>query len=584
MMATLINLIFLFLVVTSSSAYNMLFDNPRSQCENPKIGSAPKCIKHYRNVDGYCTNSNPAFRRSGTVDSAQFRIVSRSNPRFTTPPGLRSARTISSIISAHNPNNPSPSSADLTDFATFFGQFLDHCIVLTGEDANKVNPIKIEDSNDPALKEIEFRGGLPFKRSRLACGTTRPINCLSSAIDLSAVYGSKLMRLLRLRTGTDGLMKTTVQNGQHYPPRYVYEKDVTDMVIPNQRNGDDHKARSHTEQFYFVGDGRGNENKILTAFHVLFLREHNRLAAAVRFFVPRSEIMKQFKDYDEGLFQLAKRLNEAAFQSIVVNEYVRFMTGSPLPKIKKNRKSDPSVSDAFAGAGFRVGHSMLGQRIYLKSASGVTSRQDIMQDMFFTDASTFEYLGVDDILRGITWHKADNIDMIVNEALRNFLFKQVPGETTLRDLLALNLQRSRDHNVASYVELCRYLGEPVPRSFADISSDRGVADRLSRAYNGRVDLVEAWPGLMAQDRGRGKPMGRTLAKLWHNEFSRLLSADRFLFSRKKYHPLLKKHMSKEVNDIRRGRRKMKDIIKDNTGITDSQLPPIVWQNSRAQFP
>jgi hypothetical protein len=83
----------------------------------------------------------------------------------------------------------------------------------------------------------------------------------------------------------------------------------------------------NTSELFFVGDVRGNENPGycheiifhhniiyigLLSLHILFLREHNRLARELAAAFPQWD--------DEKLFQEARRWNIAFMQQITANE------------------------------------------------------------------------------------------------------------------------------------------------------------------------------------------------------------------------------------------------------------------------
>ena len=75
-----------------------------------------------------------------------------------------------------------------------------------------------------------------------------------------------------------------------------------------------------TENSLFViGDLRVNEQPPLGTVTVLFLREHNRVARALKALNPGSN--------DELLFQESKRIVNAQYQHIVYNEFLPIMIG-----------------------------------------------------------------------------------------------------------------------------------------------------------------------------------------------------------------------------------------------------------------
>lgn len=79
---------------------------------------------------------------------------------------------------------------------------------------------------------------------------------------------------------------------------------------------------ANREQFV-AGDGRATENIALASIHTLFLREHNRLAAALHSEHPSWN--------DETLYQEARKRVNAQIAAIVYEEWLPILLGKPLP-------------------------------------------------------------------------------------------------------------------------------------------------------------------------------------------------------------------------------------------------------------
>ena len=115
--------------------------------------------------------------------------------------------------------------------------------------------------------------------------------------------------------------------------------------------------------FYISGDLRCNEQPQLTVMHTLWLREHNRIASQLK-------LLNSFWD-DERLYQESKRLVTAQLQHITYNEWLPIILGMSYVDDFNLKPTDfghsqqyddtvnPSITNAFATAAFRFGHSLV---------------------------------------------------------------------------------------------------------------------------------------------------------------------------------------------------------------------------------
>lgn len=116
-------------------------------------------------------------------------------------------------------------------------------------------------------------------------------------------------------------------------------------ALPNDNNNDQCAVLVPEQQCGLSGDGRTAEQPGLTGIHVIFVREHNRIA---------TELSKMNRDWDdERLYQETRRIVSAIWQHITYNEYLPLMLGADIMRtygLKVNRSSqfdyryDPTVS------------------------------------------------------------------------------------------------------------------------------------------------------------------------------------------------------------------------------------------------
>lgn len=436
---------------------------------------------------------------------------------------------------------------------TFIGQFIDHMLVSTASNHLEAMPIAIPD-DDPTFRNGSMKQ-LSFERSIRAVamsenGAERAINSLSSAIDLAAVYGSGDVRAKALRTFTGGAMKVTA--GDMMP--------LNTMNLVNAPNTSPH--------FFVAGDHRANEHPVLASLHTLFLREHNLLCKELKATFPLWD--------DERLYQMARKINGAQMQKIVYNEFYPAITGRRLPKYRGyNANVSPAVSDIFATAAFRVGHTLVGSKV-TRRGEGMKEMPDVtMRDMFFRPASFLIQEGIEPFLRGAMYRRAQEVDQHVSSSLRNFLFSNVKEESGF-DLVALNLQRGRDNALPSYNEIRRMFRRRPATKFSHITRNLAVQNVLSSVYK-EPKHVEAWVGLMCEDHVPGASMGRTLLRIWRAEFMRLRDGDRFFYRRWSLFDKELWHKFPRLRHIMFEHNTLKKIILRNTNIKKHEIRGSIWR-------
>jgi hypothetical protein len=150
-----------------------------------------------------------------------------------------------------------------------------------------------------------------------------------------------------------------------------------------------------------------------------------------------------------------------------------------------------------------------------------------LADAFFNPA-LFKQAGIDGILKFAASTQAEQFDNQLVGSLRNFLFGQ-PGQGGM-DLASLNIQRGRDHGLADYNTVRAAYGLPRVHSFAEITSNVELQQKLRQLY-GNVNNIDLWVGALAEDHPRGSSVGLLEQHIIADQFQRVRDGDRFWYQR-----------------------------------------------------
>lgn len=175
---------------------------------------------------------------------------------------------------------------------------------------------------------------------------------------------------------------------------------------------------------------------------------------------------------------------------------------------------------------FGWGHSTLRDEVGFMSNDGRASREEIeLKDAFF-HASMLEQTGIDSLLKFDASVQALEIDLGVVDSLRNFLFG--PPDAGGLDLVAMNIQRGRDHGLSDYNSTREAYGLIRVETFAQITSSLDLQQKLATLY-ASVDNIDLWVGLMAEDHQRDASVGELTSRIIADQFQRTRDGDRFFY-------------------------------------------------------
>lgn len=484
----------------------------------------------FRSMDGTGNNvNNSSF---GSVGSNLIRLSGVAyDDGFATPRGrlnssvLPSPRAISNAVSTQFVSLPN--SSRVTDWVWQWGQFLDHDLSLSpiGIEEGFNIPVPAGDAHfDPFNTGIQEIGLNRSAFNTDGLGVHQQFNEVTAYIDASHIYGSDDDRInaLRMNDGTGKLIAETANNGEKLL--------MLNTVGLANDTGDDPNG----ENYFLSGDIRANEQIGLTAVHSLFMREHNRIADNLKTRLDNGDIALVNKLQESGLsegdfiFESARKVVGAQMQIITYDQWIPVVLGeNALEEYSGyDDQIDASVSTEFSTAAFRFGHTMLSPDLLRVDNQGNIVESLSLRDSFFNPDEVLED-GINTVLMGLAFQKAQELDTFLVDDVRNFLFGP-PGAGGF-DLASLNLQRGRDHGIPDINTVRLALGLVPYTTFLELTGgDANLAEAFASVYN-NVDEVDLWIAGLAEKKVNGSLLGETFSHILIEQFTRSRDGDRFFY-------------------------------------------------------
>lgn len=468
----------------------------------------------------------------------------------------------------------------LTHLIMQWGQFMDHDLVLAVEfpgvecdldtcaQTPICAPIRVP-SDDSEFGENTANMGRchAFQRTVPACQENptsfeprEQVNELTHYIDGSMVYGSTEARALFLREGQGGRLRESANdNLPTQPPCAPFENPLGE-VTP----GGTDCCPPGFDDCFVGGDVRVLEHVSLTVMHTVFVREHNRIAAAL------SQVNPQWED--ERLYIETRDIVIAEIQHITFDEYLPALFGDvnfaryigQYPGY--NPEIDASIPNSFATAAYRFGHSQI-QPTFARLDSNlqpVSAGPLNLRDSFFNPTEFFNGGGVSPIVQGWVVQPARALDEFLNSVITSQLFVSAAGIGL--DLASLNIQRGRDHGLPGYATFKRFCASAIGQQ-SDFRNQL-TALRLTKLYKSEED-IDLFVGALAEEPLIGSPLGSILTCIFALTFTRLRAGDRFWYENPD--PSLDIFTPDQLTQIKRT--SLARILCDNGGLQSVQAQP-----------
>ena len=297
---------------------------------------------------------------------------------------------------------------------------------------------------------------------------------------------------------------------------------------------------------FVAGDTRVNENTALAAMHTVWVRLHNYYAKEIDDFSKGREgtvptLSPNNPDRNIIIFEEARKIVIAILQHIFYQEWLPKIVDVP----QYNGYDDTvraEVDHSFVAAAFRFGHTLVRNNFervnpnFTSAAEGPLS----VQASFFNNTPIVT-AGIEPIMLGLFGNNSDaeDFDNRFSSSIGERLFIS-PGQETLQNLAALNIQRGRDHGLRSYTEyrrdLCEIPDVDIPEGsnpfeiFSNTIKNPKVLEALLEVYGSPENHIDFFAvGISEANDGPNKLLGRTFGCILSKTFAALRDGDRFYY-------------------------------------------------------
>jgi len=352
-------------------------------------------------------------------------------------------------------------------------------------------------------------------------------NVITAWLDMSFVYGSSQAELKSLR-GAKGKLKLSMST--------TFKKGLLPFGKTCTRSR--HLGGPLKEMRCFIaGDARVSENVGLTTLHTVFHRHHNHIVDQLHLTHPSWS--------DDQLFYKARDINIAMYQKIIVDEFLPKLTGKPTNEILGkypgyNPTVDSQMSIEFTTAASRYGHAQIsGETVrFGKDYSQHPLGNFSMFEGFHASDKIYNEGGIDPFIRGMLVPPArpaqDALSNGFHKMVREFLFafnQHIPV-----DLVAINIQRGRDHALQPWLQYRRLFGLSVPQNWDQLAADPDFKHLSKEWINGLrkvlkdVHEIDLYVGGFLEKPQHGI-VGPTFQAIMNEQFQRSRVGDRFWFEK-----------------------------------------------------
>ena len=302
-------------------------------------------------------------------------------------------------------------------------------------------------------------------------------------------------------------------------------------------------CKNGTGGCYLAGDGRVNEHIGLVGLHTVFLRLHNIIATRLR------HLNEHWND--EITFQETRKIIIGIMQNIVYNEYVPTLVDIERYK-GYNITVDPRIANVFSTVAFRFEHNQV-KNIWGRLDSGFNYLlpNSPLRQTYFNNTETVNN-GIEPVLLGLLINYSEEVDTEFPSGIAEKLFIP-PINNGFQNLIAINIQRSRDHGMRGYNDWRHFCGLKRKSAFDGHKKEilnKNLRDKLQFVYNSTDNHIDLFAAGLAETPTNGKLVVPTFQCIIGLQFKKLGDGDRFLFERSE---VFTRHQRYEIRKVTMGK-------------------------------
>uniref|UniRef100_A0A0N5ABK1 Chorion peroxidase n=1 Tax=Syphacia muris TaxID=451379 RepID=A0A0N5ABK1_9BILA len=522
-------------------AHSNRYDNQLAHiCSQAPAQPCP--LTKYRSITGHCNNVYrplqgavyEPYQRLANADYADGISEPRSSVSHVPLPN---ARKISKILFTDDKSQHKDCSTMVAQWAMFvYNDIAQNSFNQLFKD-NETKPVPCcndefshsecypiiaeDDSPDSKGECFPYVRSITAPRENCSLGVREQGNQATSYLDGSHIYGSTKQRAEKLRTFTDGLLKTNELSGK---------KKVSN---PNDDESCSKQNGENSVCGLFSGNPQSNLIISNSAMQILWRRQHNFIAKQLK------EINPTWND--EQLYQESRAIVTAQIQYITYNEFLPLIIGiNNLRRYGLNLKNyaydsdydlfqieqilqntDASTLNEFASAAGLFFFSLFpDQQIF---------QEVIQQNKRSSQNNLLNQGRIDSIIKSIVDTPIRNLGLYISEHFKDKFLKG-NGKYGV-DLIATIIQLGRDHGLPGYTTYRSKCGLLRPTNFSelqDIVLENVDIEAISTIYE-NIDDVDLFVLGLAEKPEAGSLVGPTFSCIIGNQFKNIRHGDRYWF-------------------------------------------------------